>query len=178
MGALCHIALVSFPSSLLLLNIVELENAVNAFRDILRQSWTRRAIRTLTMLQPAAMLPSLTLNRVTSLRDREWEERECSYHDTAVAELNSLVRKYNGLAPYSVRRPYYSREAELAKVYEDCGEDILRGISERSREMYSRPIAFLRSGVDVSTGMAYPLKLRDIIRRWFIRLRDRFINTS
>ncbi|OJA15529.1 hypothetical protein AZE42_07295 [Rhizopogon vesiculosus] len=159
---------------------IELENAVNAFRDVLRQSWIRRAIRTLTMLQPTAMLPSLTLGRVTSLRDREWEEREHSYHDTAVAELNSLVRKYNGLAPYSVRRTYYSREAELAKVYQDCGDDILRGISERSRETHGRSSAFPRSGVESSAegnvSTAYTLRIRDIIRQWFLRLRDRFIN--
>lgn len=161
---------------------IELETAVNSFRDVLRQSWTRRAIRTLTMLQPAAALPSLSLGSVTSLRDREWEERECSYHDTAVAELNSLVRKYNALAPYSVRRPYHSREAELAKAYQDCGDDILRGISERRREIHGRsdasPPSDVESSVDFDTSMAYPLRFRDIIRRWFMKLRDRFINVS
>ncbi|KAG0709927.1 hypothetical protein DFH29DRAFT_886540 [Suillus ampliporus] len=159
---------------------IELETAVNAFRDVLRQSWTRRAIRNLTMLQPAAMLPSLSLGRVTSLRDREWEERERSYHDTAVAELNSLVRKYNGLAPYSVRRPYYSREVELANAYQDCGEGILRGISERSREMHDRSGALpqfeVESSAEVDASMAYPLRFRDIIRLWFVKLRDRFMN--
>lgn len=132
------------------------------------------------MLQPAAMLPSLTPGRVTSLRDREWEERERSYHDAAVAELNSLVRKYNGFAPYSVRRLYYSREAELAKVYQDCGEDILHGILERSGEMHGRLSGFSRSGVEssaeVDASMAYRLRLWHIIRRWFVRLRDRFVN--
>ncbi|KAG2152527.1 hypothetical protein BD769DRAFT_1624085 [Suillus cothurnatus] len=132
---------------------IELETAVNSFRDVLRQSWTRRAIRTLTMLQPAAALPSLSLGSVTSLRDREWEERECSYHDTAVAELNSLVRKYNALAPYSVRRPYHSREAELAKAYQDCGDDILRGISERRREIHGRSDASPPSDVESSMGL-------------------------
>ncbi|KAG1752497.1 uncharacterized protein EDB91DRAFT_1077874 [Suillus paluster] len=159
---------------------IELETAINTFRDVLKQSWTRRAIRTLTILQPAAMLPSLSLGRVTSLRDREWEDRERSYHDTAVAELNSLVRKYNGLAPYSVRRPYHSREVELAKAYQDCGEDILRGISERRREMHGRSGAFppfeVASSAEVDASMAYPLRFRDIIRQWFVKLRDRFMN--
>ncbi|KAG1755427.1 hypothetical protein EDB19DRAFT_1842732 [Suillus lakei] len=85
------------------------------------------------MLQSAAMLPSLSLGSATSSRDREWEERECSYHYTAVAELNSLVRKYNALVPCSVRCPYYSQESELAEAYEDCGDVVLHGISERSR---------------------------------------------
>ncbi|KAG2757554.1 hypothetical protein P692DRAFT_20712154 [Suillus brevipes Sb2] len=161
---------------------IELESAVNSFRDVLRQSWTRRAIRTLTMLQPAAMLPSLSLGSVTSLRDSEWEERERAYHDIAVAELNSLVRKYNALAPYSVRRPYYSREAELAKAYQDCGDDILRGISKRRREIHGRsgaaPLSEVESSVDTDTSTAYSLRFRDIIRRWFMKLRDRFINIS
>ncbi|KAG1806524.1 uncharacterized protein HD556DRAFT_1224609 [Suillus plorans] len=162
---------------------IELETAVNSFRDVLRQSWTRRAIRTLTMLQPATMLPSLSLGSVTSLRDREWEERECSYHDTAIAELNSLVRKYNALAPYSVRRPYYSREAELAKAYQDCGDGILREISER-REIHGRsgasPPFEVESSVDVdaSSSTTNPLRFGDIIRRWFMKLRERFFNVS
>lgn len=159
---------------------IELETAVNSFRDVLRQSWTRRAIRTLTILQPAAMLPSLSLGSVTSLRDREWEERERSYHDTAVTELNSLVRKYNALAPYSVRRPYYSREAELAKAYQDCGDDILCGISERRREIHGKsgasPPSEVEPSVDIDASTTYPLRFRDIIRRWFVKLRDRFIN--
>ncbi|KAG2073545.1 hypothetical protein BDR04DRAFT_1010276 [Suillus decipiens] len=161
---------------------IELETAVNSFRDVLRQSWTRRAIRTLTMLQPAAMLPSLSLGNATSLRDREWEERERSYHDTAVAELNSLVRKYNALAPYSVRRPYYSREAELAKAYQDCGDDILRGISERRGDIHGRsnasPPSQLESSVNIDASATYPLRFRDILRRWFMKLRDRLINVS
>lgn len=134
------------------------------------------------MLQPVTMLPSLSLGSVTSLRDREWEGRERSYHDTAVAELNSLVRKYNALAPYSVRRPYYSREAELAKAYQDCGDDILRGISERRREIHGRsgasPLSEVESSVHADASTAYLLRLRDIIRRWFVKLRDRFINAS
>ncbi|KAH7930633.1 hypothetical protein BV22DRAFT_1000059 [Leucogyrophana mollusca] len=162
---------------------IELESAVNSFREVLRQSWTRRAIRTLTMSQPAALLPSLSVTDITSTRDREWEERERAYHDMAVAELNSLVRKYNGLAPYAVRRPYYSRDAELAKVYEESGEDILRGISERSQEPFGRPSAFPRSGVKSSAeedatlgehGMI-PFRLRDLFRNWVAKSTRRLI---
>lgn len=110
---------------------IELEAAENAFRETLKQSWTRSAIRTLTTTQSAPSLPSIAL--VASLRDREWEERERSYHNTAIAELNSLVRKYNATAPYAVRRPYYARNTELDRAYQDSAEEILRGIHERSR---------------------------------------------
>ena len=99
---------------------------MNSFRDVLRQSWTRRAIRMLTLSHPAVLLPRLTMSDVLAYRDEEWENRERAYHDTALEELNSLVRKYNGLAPYAVRRPYYMLNVELEKAYNDCAEDILR----------------------------------------------------
>ncbi|OCH94546.1 hypothetical protein OBBRIDRAFT_769647 [Obba rivulosa] len=111
----------------------ELESAVASFREVLKQSWTRRAIRVLTLSQPSVQLPALSLADVTALRDAEWEVREQAYHDSALEELNALVRKYNGLAPYAVRRPYFVRGAELDRMYRDCGEDILRGLAERAR---------------------------------------------
>lgn len=101
------------------------------FREILRQSWIRRAIRNLTTAEPAAFLAKYRLSDIKSLRDPAWEERERSYHDAAMNELNSLVRKYNGLAPYAVRRPYYTRNAEVERAYEASAEDILTGIAER-----------------------------------------------
>ncbi|EED81082.1 predicted protein, partial [Postia placenta Mad-698-R] len=106
----------------------ELESAINSFRDVIRQSWTRRAIRMLTISQPAALLPRLTLSSVTSLRDAEWEARERAFHEKAIDEMNALVRKYNGLAPYAVRRAYHSRSAEVDKVYRDAAQDILHGL--------------------------------------------------
>lgn len=152
----------------------ELETAVSTFREIIKQSWTRRAIRMLTISQPPALLPKLTIADVTSLRDSDWETREKAFHDTALEEINSLVRKHNGLAPYAVRRPYYMRVAELEKVYRDSGEDILRGLSERT-EPRSRsftgssdsdegdaPVAH-HPGMDTSLA---PLRIRDVFRQW------------
>ena len=86
------------------------------------------------MSQPAGLLPPLTLSYVRALRDAEWEERERAYHDTAVEELNSLVRKYNALAPYAVRRPYHVLQVELEKAYQECGEEILQGIAQRLQD--------------------------------------------
>ncbi len=116
---------------------IELESAVNTFREILKQSWTRRAIRTLTAMHPASLLPKLTVADVTAMRDPQWEEKECSYHETALEEVNALVRKYNGLAPYAVRRAYYMRSAELERVYKEAGPDILFGLEERARLGFS-----------------------------------------
>ncbi|KAI9508152.1 hypothetical protein F5148DRAFT_1199210 [Russula earlei] len=75
----------------------------------------------------------MSLADARALRDREWEARERAYHESALRELNSLVRKYNALAPYAVRRAYHVRDAELGRAYEEGGEDVLRDIEGRSR---------------------------------------------
>lgn len=127
----------------------------------------------LTLSRPAALLPKLSLADATSWRDTEWEAREKSYHDTALAEINSLVRKYNGMAPYAVRRAPYSLEAELSKVYQESGEDILRGLAERvngSSGSTTRPSADLDDEKTGAEGMAAdelaPVRIRDVIRQW------------
>lgn len=157
---------------------IELESATNSFRETLRQSWTRRAVRMLTASQSAATLPSLSLARVATMRDREWENRECSYHNTAIAELNSLVRKYNAMAPYAVRRPYYVREVELEKVYKDCGEEIMRAMREKKEETsgYSVSISMAKPvpGVDGPVDPASSFGLRALILQWIERLWRKF----
>ncbi|KAH8096641.1 hypothetical protein BXZ70DRAFT_896054 [Cristinia sonorae] len=153
----------------------ELESAVSAFREVVKQSWTRRALRMLTIAQPPALLPKLTLSDVTALRDTEWESREQAYHDSAIDELNSLVRKYNGLAPYAVRRPYYLRSTEIERAYRESGPDILRGIAER----VNGPDPLVVRGNTESDGGSggqgsggghdpgwVPLGLGDVLRRW------------
>lgn len=156
----------------------ELESSVKAFRDTLRQSWTRHAVRMLTVFEPAAMLPTLSLATVTTVRDREWEDRERSYHDAAIAELNSLVRKYNATASYAVRRPYYTREVELGKAYEDCGEEILRAIEAKCNETPVHPVyrsnvkSIVGDGVPFDSGFSFGF--RALIMQWIERLRRRF----
>ncbi len=157
--------------------IIELETAINTLRDIMRQSWIRRAIRMLTLSRPAALLPKLTLEDVMSLRDPEWETRERAYHDIALEEVNSLVRKHNGLAPYAVRRPHYTLSVELEKVYRESGEDILKGIAERvnpragslGREQGLNWDEEETSAVGGSTSLA-PLRIRDVVRQWIGKL--------
>ncbi|KDQ31417.1 hypothetical protein PLEOSDRAFT_1020218, partial [Pleurotus ostreatus PC15] len=109
----------------------EVESAINSFRGILRQAWTRHALRSLTVgfhSYPGAH--RRTLVELQALRDDNWEKREFSYHTAAIAEINALVRKYNTVAPYAVRRPLYTRDAELERAYKESGEDILQGLEE------------------------------------------------
>ncbi|KAI6100263.1 hypothetical protein F5141DRAFT_1009706 [Pisolithus sp. B1] len=161
---------------------IELESAVNSFRETLRQSWTRRAVRMLTVSQSAATLPDLSLAMVTTMRDREWENRECSYHNTAIAELNSLVRKYNAMAPYAVRRPYYVREVELEKAYEDCGEEILRVMREKEEKTsgYSVSISTAKPvpGVDGPVDPGSSFWLPAFILQWIERLWRKFTGSG
>ncbi|KAI0722292.1 hypothetical protein C8T65DRAFT_628868 [Cerioporus squamosus] len=158
----------------------ELESAVNTFREVLKQSWTRRAIRTLTAMHPAHLLPKLSLADITSMRDPDWEKKERGYHETALEEVNSLVRKYNGLAPYAVRRAYYMRDAELDRMYKEAGEDILRGLEERAREGYGAPRRTVGSwdeetgGVGGQGGASWgAFGLRDMFREMVAAIRRR-----
>ena len=114
--------------------VTELDSAITSFREILRQSWIRQAIRNLTTNNPPDLLRTFTLEDIKVLRDPRWEQREQSYHEVALKEVNSLVRKYNGVAPYAVRRPFYVRDVEMERVYESCVEDIWRELAERAQE--------------------------------------------
>jgi len=103
---------------------------------------------------------------ITALRDHEWETRERGYHDKAVENINSLVRKYNGLAPYAVRRAYYMRSAELAKAYEDAGSDILRGIEERAGKHALEEVGIFEESEESGVAGVSPLRIQDVIREW------------
>ena len=134
------------------------------------------------MENPPGLLHTVTLDQIKALRDPEWVEKERSYHEDAVAELNSLVRKYNGLAPYVVRRPYYySREVEIGRMYEVSAEDVIRELQER---LCDPVLISTGAAVRISPGAAtlveatvapmdhdgHPStswRLWDLVRRWF-----------
>jgi DnaJ homolog subfamily C member 28 len=152
----------------------ELEAAVAAFRSVIKQSWVRRAVRMLTLSRRP--LHDLSLADARALRDREWEMREKAYHESALAEVNALVRKYNALAPYSVRRAYYVRDVELDRVYEEGADDIIEEFAGRLRG--SRPgagdpeeKAFRDEEDELTVAGVQPqgnvLRLRDIFLQWF-----------
>jgi len=138
------------------------------------------------MENPPELLLTVTLNQIQALRDPEWVERERSYHEVAIAELNSLVRKYNGLAPYVVRRPYYySREVEIERMYEACAEDVMRELQERFRDSVlisqttGLPVDSTRGTAEIGLGAVKlasmdhdrrppaSWRLWDLVRQWF-----------
>ncbi|KAH8118787.1 hypothetical protein DFH11DRAFT_1850319 [Phellopilus nigrolimitatus] len=109
----------------------ELDSAVDTFRAGLRAAWTRRAVRTLAAGRSAEWLAELTPAAAGALRDAEWATHERAYHEAALGEVNALVRRYNGAAPYAVRRAPLAREAELARACAESAEDVVRGVRER-----------------------------------------------
>jgi DnaJ homolog subfamily C member 28 len=158
-------------------HLSELDTAVTTFREVLRHSWTKRAIRNLTTAHPPQILAKFTIEDIKLHRDETWEQRQMSYHDTAVEEVNSLVRKYNGIAPYAVRRAYYSRSVEVERLYEECAEDILRGIRERSRSIGNTRV-IPRSGNSAPEGIEGLdggfMSIKDVILGWFDRIAERW----
>lgn len=134
----------------------------------------------MTASQPASQLPQLTLVEISALRDAEWEARERAFHDHALDEVNAIVRRYNGLAPYAVRRAYYMRDTELEKAYRDSAEDILRGLAERAANASNRK-GYIDASFDdddkpadsASLAPLAPLTFRQVVRDLWTTLRGR-----
>jgi len=90
-----------------------------------------------------------------------------------VKEVNSLVRKYNALAPYIVRRPYYTREVEMERMYAACAEDIWRELAQRSHGAKVEPRSLNTHGgtatagtVDGGEGFGNSWSVRELLREW------------
>ncbi|KAK0207055.1 hypothetical protein DFS33DRAFT_1257228 [Desarmillaria ectypa] len=150
----------------------ELDVAVQSFRDLLRQSWIRQTLRNLTTNHPASILAQFTVRDVKRHRDPDWELRERTYHDATVEEVNALVRKYNGLAPYAVRRPYYSRSVEIGMLYEDCADEIMKQLAERVNSVQGGRIPGHHSEVEPHHEAGKVVKkigLKDLFLAWWYR---------
>ncbi|KAK0499522.1 hypothetical protein EDD18DRAFT_1151513 [Armillaria luteobubalina] len=151
----------------------ELDTAVQSFRELLRQSWIRQTLRNLTTNHPAQILIQFNLSDVKGHRDPDWEMRERAYHDAAVEEVNALVRKYNGLAPYSVRRPYYNRSVEIGMLYEDCAGEIMQQLAERVKGVQGSGMPGYHSEVEshhVAGEVVKIIRLKDLFLAWWYRL--------
>jgi hypothetical protein len=77
------------------LGYAEMESALSNFRLSLQQSWTRRVIRTLTAERPPAALLHLTVEQISSIRDKEWESREAMY--VSVSNACPVFERLTGL---------------------------------------------------------------------------------
>jgi len=82
--------------------------------SLLKQAWVRCAVRMLILSRRP--LRGLSPADIQALRDSDWEAREKAYHESALAEVNALLRKCNALAPYAVRKVYYVWVVELGRA--------------------------------------------------------------
>lgn len=88
--------------------------------------------RTLRLL-PLSGVSSHTISTFNLLpcQDKEWESNEYLFHKESIETLNKTLRKYNGIAPYSVRRRLVTLENELEKCFRDGKADILTELRRR-----------------------------------------------
>lgn len=66
-------------------------------------------------------------------RDANWEATERSYMELAIANLNTLTRAYNLMAPELAKKPYFSLQRELHACFADMAPLIANEIKERAR---------------------------------------------
>jgi hypothetical protein len=119
-----------------------------------------------------ALAQSLTPEAASALRDPTWTQIESGYHAAAVRELNDLVRRFNVLAPYTVRRGLHTVEDELERAYKSAGEVIVRELRERVARGSSGKGASLfdedeASGRAAVQGPIQTLGLWDLVREWW-----------
>lgn len=120
-----------------------------ASRMILSSSHLRRGLESLTLNAEAtnASLEGLTLTTgqrklvtlVEQYRDAEWVAKETTYHEVSLKEVNNVIRKYNVVAPSSVRKGLLTRERELQRAYEDSKVRLIRQLSDGLNPANSSP---------------------------------------
>ncbi|GAA5865388.1 hypothetical protein JCM1840_001551 [Sporobolomyces johnsonii] len=129
----------------------ELESSLAAFRTELRANWTRRALR---IRSSEGLTPAVVREVAEGWKDPEWEAREKSYHDTAIKSLNDLVRKYNVIAPYHVRRPLLTLRNELDSAITLCAPSIATELQRRlSQGVHTSPARVVADDLDDGDGV-------------------------
>ena len=118
---------------------VEMESSIGSFRKVLRQAWSRRVLLVVTAKAPPPSPDLLTVEYIATLRDPVWEEQERSYHEAALSEVNSLVRKYNAVAPYIARRALYTRNVELERLYKESAKEIHEKLAAKLNSKGDQP---------------------------------------
>lgn len=66
-------------------------------------------------------------------RDSQWLAHERNYMELVIAQLNSLTRSYNLMAPELAKKPYFSLERELKAMFADVAPELASEIRARAR---------------------------------------------
>ncbi|UZJ55180.1 hypothetical protein CBS101457_004500 [Exobasidium rhododendri] len=120
-----------------------------ASRMILSSSFLRRGLEpiprsiatTLEDLQraPLSAGQQKMLTLVHQYRDAEWEARERDYHEACLKEVNNVIRRYNIVAPTSVRKGLLLRERELQRAFESAKIRLINRLSQELQPSSSSP---------------------------------------
>jgi hypothetical protein len=81
---------------------------------------------------PQSASASAILANHLPFRDPVWETNERSYHELTIANLNSLTRSYNLMAPQLAQKPYFSLERELNACFAEMAPLLANEIRERA----------------------------------------------
>ncbi|KAK4198129.1 hypothetical protein QBC40DRAFT_284365 [Triangularia verruculosa] len=65
-------------------------------------------------------------------RDPAWEAAERSYMELAIANLNTITRSYNLMAPELAKKPYFSLERELNSCFADAAPQVSEEIKAKA----------------------------------------------
>ena len=76
--------------------------------------------------------------RLAPFRDPAWEAAERAYHTAAIAELNSLTRSYNLMAPNLAKKAYFDLARELKACYADVAPELPAEIRHRAEHLRAR----------------------------------------
>ncbi|GAB1312693.1 DnaJ homologue subfamily C member 28 conserved domain-containing protein [Madurella fahalii] len=83
-------------------------------------------------------------------RDPTWEASELAYHTLAIANLNTLTRSYNLMAPDLAKKPYFSLDRELRNCFADVAPEVAGEIRIRAtkpaRSLVDAPFGGARRG--------------------------------
>ena len=148
----------------------ELNTAIVSFRNSLQASWVRTATRSLSTTRPQAMLSFIPREEIAAFRDPAWEQRERSFHNVALNELNGIVRKHNGIAPTPVRKGYLMLDVELRLCYEASVDLIAEELARHAQGLAELPNRHgsestgAGSADDESVGLG--VLLRRLVRRF------------
>ncbi|KAH9812988.1 hypothetical protein Tdes44962_MAKER05755 [Teratosphaeria destructans] len=82
-------------------------------------------------IPPSSTTPPLPL--VPPFRDPDWLATETPYLHAAIANLNTLARSYNLMAPALAKKPYYALDRELRACYADVAPSVPAAMRERAR---------------------------------------------
>ncbi|KAF2675243.1 hypothetical protein BT63DRAFT_420458 [Microthyrium microscopicum] len=73
-----------------------------------------------------------SMRRRLPFRDTAWEATEHSFHKHSIANLNSITRSYNLIAPQLAQKPYFSLERELKACYAEVAPFLPAEIRQRA----------------------------------------------